>query len=473
MKCERAITTKGRTIDFHPEPIGEGGMKRVYIATDGASVVCFFKDQSDLQRQGRLEAVIERLNPTLDKASGEYWKSLFCWPTAIVQSSNHGLGVVVPRYPANFHFSSGPWKGKEKFGAWFFGRSGGNTPFRDFMPQECGDWISYLKICIELSRAVRKLHLSGLAHSDLSSKNVLVDPLVGRAVVIDIDSLVVKGLYPPDVDGSPGYIAPEVLASRHLPLGDPGRVFPSVRTDLHALAVLVYQLLLFRHPLKGPRCLAATAEEDNILEFGKDALFIEHNTVRSNRPPQLRVPYTLLGSELSKLFKSAFEDGLHSPSNRPSAAQWERGLMRAFDSVIPCNQPSCPGKWFPIEQSGKRTCVWCGTAYRHPIPFLSFLKETKPGLWQPDGVAVAYQQWGLFERHAYSNAPTGELADRTPLATVQWQNGKWLLINEALTSLTSLAGNPVRNRQAVVLENGARFRLAQEHGGRLMEVKIL
>jgi len=45
---------------------------------------------------------------------------------------------------------------------------------------------------------------------------------------------VVPGLYPPDVLGTPDYIAPEVLATQGLPLGDPKRNLPSNLTDAFA-----------------------------------------------------------------------------------------------------------------------------------------------------------------------------------------------------------------------------------------------
>src|ERR1019366_9758854 len=99
--------------------------------------------------------------------------------------------------------------------------------------EELGPWINYFKLCIAMSRAVRRMHVAGLAHSDLSSNNVLVDPSSGQSIVIDCDSLVVPGLYPPDVLGTPGYIAPEVLATMALPLTDPKRKLPCASTDQH------------------------------------------------------------------------------------------------------------------------------------------------------------------------------------------------------------------------------------------------
>lgn len=475
MRVLRATTADGRPVDFDPDPIGEGGMKLVYRTTDNSSVVCFFKDQSDRQRRQRLEAVVGRLNPTLNRENGAYWKTLFCWPTAIVECPGHGLGIVAPRYPENFYFTKGALKGKEKSGKWFFAHSVGGTPLRELIAvSERGDWLAFLKVCIHIARAVRRLHFGGLAHSDLSSKNVLVDPSTGRAILIDIDSLVVKGLFPPDVDGTPEYIAPEVLASRHLPIGSPGRRVASTETDLHALAVLVYQYLLSRHPLDGCRILSKVAEEDEFLSFGARALFVEHSSDRSNSPKKpIRVSYTILGAPLSGLIRRAFEEGLHNPSLRPRASEWERALMLTFDSILPCGNTSCTGKWYPVTKTGKRACPWCGTIYAQSVPVLSFHDEKKPGQWHADSEAIAYQDWCLFKRHVFSNAATGENADRTPQAIVTWHKGNWLLVNEALTSMTSLMGNPVGKKQAVVLQHGSRFRLAQEPCGRLMEVRLL
>lgn len=95
------------------------------------------------------------------------------------------------------------------------------------------------------------MHAAGLCHSDLSYKNVLIDPELGHACIIDVDGLVVPGKFPPDVVGTPDFIAPEVVKTSHLPKDDPRRVLPSIATDRHALSVLIYMYLLFRHPLRG------------------------------------------------------------------------------------------------------------------------------------------------------------------------------------------------------------------------------
>lgn len=92
------------------------------------------------------------------------------------------------------------------------------------------------------------MHAMGLAHSDLSYNNVLIDPIEKSACMIDLDGLVVPGLFSAEVIGTAEFIAPEVLATKHLDKSDQNRILPSRLTDLHALPVLIYMFLLHRHP---------------------------------------------------------------------------------------------------------------------------------------------------------------------------------------------------------------------------------
>ena len=103
-------------------------------------------------------------------------------------------------------------KGREKEGKWFASPSNRNK----FLDQrELGNWMLQIRLCLQIARAVRRMHAAGLAHSDLSYRNVLIDPSTGRACLIDIDGLVVPGKYPPDVVGTPDFIAPEQVDNAH------------------------------------------------------------------------------------------------------------------------------------------------------------------------------------------------------------------------------------------------------------------
>ena len=213
--------TDGTDVEFIDEMIGAGGMKDVYFSPDKSYVVAFFRDKQDANAMDRLQKITDTYSKSIfNQQGGEYWKDLYCWPTKIVQH-NGKLGLVCPTYQKQFFFKVGSInndflgiKGKEKEGKWYASAKNMN---KFLAPEEKGDWFKYIQICLRISRAVKRLHAAGLAHSDLSYKNVLIDPTTGTASIIDIDGLVVPGRYPPDVLGTPDFIAPEVVATKHLP----------------------------------------------------------------------------------------------------------------------------------------------------------------------------------------------------------------------------------------------------------------
>ena len=481
-----AVLKDGRTIEYIPELLGEGAMKDVYITPDRKSVICFYKDAAagkDPVRRQRLEAILGKYNPTVARSHGgsaasetdaQYYRSLFCWPTDVVVKPR--FGFVAPTYPSNFIFQSGPdfLKGKEKNGI-RFSREKNRALLKKFLPEELGTWIKYFRFCIQMARSVMRLHMAGLAHSDLSPNNVLVDPTQGQSIVIDVDSLVVPGLFPPDVVGTRGYIAPEVLSTLHLPLTDPKRKHPNTGTDLHALPVLIYQYLLLRHPLEGRKIpKAKSGEEQDLLKFGSQALFCEHPTDASNRPEEPRfVPFSCLGPLLDDLFLRAFVKGLHSPNERPGAREWLTALIKTWDLLMPCPNGSCSHGMFVVGSEKSVACPFCGAKPKGTIPLLKFRSDARPGQFLPDGQLVAYHNLSLFKWHVYDNVFPGPGVDRTRQAYCLWHQGRWLLVNENLTTLTSPAGNLVPAKKAVELVPGVQFKLSTEPHGRMVEVQVI
>lgn len=467
LPCARAILQDGRSLEFVVvDDPPSGGMKKTFFTPDRSLVVQFYHDQEaarDRQRQARLEAVLGRFNPTLEGPTADYWSRLFCWPLALVIQP--GVGVVAPAYPEQYFFATGAFAGKEKDSRWFT-----SARLRRMLPAaERGDWRGYWQVAILLARAVRRLHQAGLAHADLSSRNVLIDPARGAVTLVDLDSLVVPQLYPPDVLGTPGYLAPEVLATSHLPLLDPGRRLPAARTDQHALAILIYEYLLHRHPLRGPRILSPdSAEEDERLAMGREALFIEHPTNQSNRPEDLGVPYTVVGPYVRELFDRALIRGLQTPAQRPAAIEWERALIRTWDLLHPCGNPRCEHGWFVLAPKAAAVCPFCGWRAERPVPVLTLRTERQPGQWVVDGRLIVYDRLTLFRWHAYAGVFPGEDADATPLAYFAASEGRWFLVNQALLSLTAPSGQRVPPGHSLPLVAGERFRL--DSGGRLVEV---
>ena len=493
-------TTCGSTFYYSKEPIGEGAAKIVYMTTDKKHVVCFYK-KSDPADRSRVQQIIGNYRMNVLGGNGAFFKDLMCWPTHMFDNEL-GFGIICPTYPENFFFSIGSnqnapmsLKGKEKHGRWFTG-----VYQRAFLhKKELSDWSSYIRICLQLARSVRKLHAAGLAHSDLSYNNVLFDPFNRTACIIDIDALVVPGLYPPQVLGTPGFIAPEVLRTQRLKMSDPNKFLPRRETDLHALAILIYSLLLYRHPLAGPKVHDADdPNRDENLMMGARALFIEHPTDRSNRPTKRwldkkwkhrrlknntpleylpwtnpdSVPYTSLGPYLSPLVKAAFVDGLHHPKKRPSANLWEQALVRTADNILPCSNPDCAQKWFIYNNETSPVCSFCKTPYQESLPIVDFYYQRRGTQYVPaNHRMVARNGTRIYKWHTNEYTPTGENLsneDRKPMGVIFKKDGKWLFLNQELETLKLV-------KEKRIIEKGKMFELTEgmqllfdnESGGRL------
>lgn len=477
---EKAVLADGREVEYVVDtnkPLC-GGMTDFYFTPDQASFVCFFKDQGDPVNKSRIEKVFHRFNPSIDSQAGDYWKQLFNWPSAIITAPR--FGVVVPVIPAHFFFKSGPWSGKEKDASWFVKKTAAGKPFINMIPQsERGTWLGFFQACLQLATAVWRLHSSGLAHSDLCARNVLFDPCTGQIIILGWDEIVVPGLSPPDVLGTKGYIAPEVFATMELRFNDPKRIHPSAATDLHALAVLIYQLLLLRHPLEGPKLNSAiSAEEDDLLTYGAKALFVEHPTDRSNRPDcsRLGVSYETLGPHLVKLFNQAFVDGLHVPSLRPSADAWISALFKTLDLLHPCPNPSCAQKWFVLYDRKNIRCPFCGSKFSGQVFMIQLHRETSPGQWIQDGEVVFYDGSQLCQRHVYEDVVDNErlgFFDNQPVAEIKAYQGRWLLINRSIDGLYSPVGNVVPKGSAIELKHDITFRLSSKRYGRTVLITAI
>jgi DNA-binding helix-hairpin-helix protein with protein kinase domain len=177
---------------------------------------------------------------------------------------------------------------------------------------------------------------------------------------------------PPIMSGTTDYMAPEIVAAQMRGIRD---IRPSIQTDLHSLAVLIYQLLLMRHPLRGPKVHdPKNPERDEQLALGEKALYTEDPDDRSNRPEDPFRGAWLLGEEVESLMRRAFTDGLRDPSKRPIAAAWHEALMRMADQHVPCFNPACEGKAFILLRDHPAVCPWCNTQAWDRLDIFSRIK---------------------------------------------------------------------------------------------------
>lgn len=482
----RTKAKDGSVVEFvNTEPV-QGGVKDVYFSPDRSYVVAFFRNKLDAQGLDRVDKLVNQYRERIfNQEGGEYWKNIFCWPEKIVEYDGR-IGIVVPTYQECFFFpKESSLAGAEKEGKWF---TSAKTFNRFVPPEEKGELTTYIRICIMLSRGVRRLHAAGLAHSDLSYKNCLVDPKGGNACIIDIDGLVVPDLYPAEVYGTNDFIAPEVEAAR----GTKNPIFPSRTTDLHALAVLIYLYFFHRHPLRGRKVWSTDEGEQEHLETGAKALFVEHPNDDSNRIkigkgderllPWIdteKLPYTIMGPYLKEMFDRAFIDGLHDPSKRPSANDWEEALFKTSDRILPCANPNCVMKWFVFNNETKNPCCpYCGTPYTKSAPVFDFYVTYNGQNYRTENRRLMiFSGQSLYQWHIDRNIfPNEKLTPKQTerVGYFQFHNGRWLLVNERMPDLLNVQTHePIPVGKPVVLTHGLQLRLSAKDTGRIANVMIV
>lgn len=469
----------GTRQEYEDQPFARGGQGVLHRSKDGRHVVKLYTTLTAQQATARAEQVDKIIGEYNVVAGDPYWDELYSWPDRRVRAP--GPGVRMRRV-----------EGLTRMDHYFYKQAYQRLP-----PEQKGWWIGRVASAIKLARAVGRLSNRGLCHSDLSDKNLMVDPFSGRLAILDCDSLVVPEVLPAAVEGTADYMAPEIVA---------GRAHPTTLTDLHALAVLLYRWLLYRHPLRGPKHHAADADADERLMLGERALYIEHPDDHSNRPRKLQFSADdLLTPRMADLFREAFVDGLHAPYKRPVPSRWEEALIELLDTVVPCPNGACEVKFFVAHDAQPLRCPVCHTYADFParIPFLK-LQAPLAGASASGamyGNESRYPRYiaGWPERPLYGwhadpairpvPDATGAPPDTRPRAIVRYDagDGAWYLENLALPHLrvTAAAGGKPSAALAldaawldvppgarVELRHGASLLLGPEGRGRMAFVEL-
>ena len=213
----------------------------------------------------------------------------------------------------------------------------------------------FLLAGFHLTRALRAIHSHGMTHCDLSLGNVFIDTADGRICLIDCDNLACGENYlPVKVAGTPGYRAPELITAQF--------PRPTPESDRHSLAILLFYLVLFRHPFIGsvdPTFNLLDKTEDQA--FGAQAIFTDHPSNAGNRFIG-GIPFTSLPKSMQAMFAKVFKDGLRAPIERPTAAAWSHEFWQALECMAECNH--CRQRYFISDRYS--TCLFCGK--RNPGP---------------------------------------------------------------------------------------------------------
>jgi len=251
--------------------------------------------------------------------------------------------------------------------------------------------------------------------------------------------------------------------------------------------------LLYRHPLKGGLVHPAQTEEERMnLEMGSKALFIEHSRDSRNRPnlkevkkselpfaDVTRLPYSITGPHLQKLFDRAFITGLHQPDLRPSADEWENALIRTVDLLQPCTNPTCTHKWYVFANTARPICPFCNMGFTGQLPMLDLYSKRGSSFKPDDHRLMVYTNQYLFEWHTDRLVGNNERLNadqKKPVGYFTFFKGKWMFTNQRLSSMkdcTRQPAVPVPINSAIELTDGQQLLFNDSDSGRLARVQLI
>lgn len=113
-----------------------------------------------------------------------------------------------------------------------------------------------LEITGQLAEVLSYLHTHGVFHRDLKPENVLIDS-AGKVHIIDFGIALLQGARRvtwrnlSDVLGTPDYMSPEQIQGKR---GD-------ARTDLYALGIMLYEMLMGAVPFQGDNAMAVMHQQ--------------------------------------------------------------------------------------------------------------------------------------------------------------------------------------------------------------------
>ncbi|MFM8331800.1 MAG: protein kinase domain-containing protein [Candidatus Methylumidiphilus sp.] len=304
-------TGKLYTID---KELGSGGEGTVYLVRDPDRrqfAAKWRKPGADTQEQHRqLEELVRHGTPAIDDPGIH-----FCWPMECLSfDGSSSCGYVMPLIDRQKFFSLNQiCTGRVK---------------QPNLPLLC-------RISRRIVAALEAIHAVGLAYCDVNQGNFMFDPVGGEIEVCDNDNVVVNHSKA-QVRGVWEFMAPEVAL---------GRAAPNAESDLYSIAVLLYYLWMWEHPMEGQETMKLYSWDIPAKKkyFAESPLFVFHphdarNTVRGN--PELALHLTrwtrLCPPKLQLMFTETFVEAVHDPARRKRLNDWRRLFLE-----LEANAPTC------------------------------------------------------------------------------------------------------------------------------------
>jgi len=395
--------------------LGAGGQGEVYEAQLGSRKVAikwYFQRTARRQQKEVLANLIRKGTPDPS----------FLWPEDLIsEHSGQTFGYVMP-------LRENRYKG-----------------IVDLMKRRAEP--SFLMLCraaFNLTRGYRILHSAGYSYSDISFGNVFFDPDTGKVLICDNDNVAPNASETIAVDGTPRFMAPEIVI---------GKANPSRNTDLYSLAVLLFYMFMMSHPLEGKIEAGIHVMDMNALRllFGTNPVFIYDPSNNSNRPvpgyhDNAIIYWEIYPQAVRNLFITAFTTGISQPNRRITETQWLDAIVNLITGIILCTH--CGAEMFYDESMASQCCWNC----KKEVPVTHILRSGK------NRVALTAET-KLYKHHTDSDYDIETIT----ASVVQNPNDPslWGIRNETVSEwiYTKADGTklPVASGRAAAIAKGARI----------------
>jgi DNA-binding helix-hairpin-helix protein with protein kinase domain len=216
-------------------------------------------------------------------------------------------------------------------------------------------WAARVVVAANLAAVVAEVHSAGHRIGDLRERNVLVNAN-SQVALVDCDSFEIRdhaGSRFYSGVGTPDYLPPELLVLTHRQQGSL-RGVGRYHSDLHALAVIFFQLLMNgTHPYsaRGPGIDYTLAPRvEKIMAGTYPYVDTGGQLLRPAHAPSIDV----VPPVIADMFRQTFVDGHKNPARRPSASEWRDALLEAAKSTKVCRSDRTHS--YSDHLSG---CPWC------------------------------------------------------------------------------------------------------------------
>jgi serine/threonine protein kinase len=201
------------------------------------------------------------------------------------------------------------------------------------------------KISYEIANSYYSLHLKGYCYRDINRGNIMFDPIQGDVLICDNDNIGIDGASTSQISGTWEFMAPELVLGKQL---------PSTKTDLHSLAVLLFQIWTWHHPFHGNhyesiRCMDIPAKRKL---YGLEPVFVFNPNDRTNSLPNtpeyntVRKRWSILPQPLKNFFIKEFTIGLTNPDARITEGEWQKLFSHIKENIVSCGSDNAENFWY-------------------------------------------------------------------------------------------------------------------------------